>query len=122
MDRAFFEGYYRAYNSADEAQLAPYLAEDVVLASPEGETKGREAYFQIYRHITGQFTDQMTPESIAIDGDRAVVQIHDRFTAKTDVDSFLGQSFRKGQELELKLTGRYLVQGGRIVRIEVGPR
>lgn len=122
MDRAFFEGYYRAYNSADEAQLAPFLDDDVVLASPEGETKGREAYLRIYRHITSQFTDQMTPESIEIDGDRAVVQIHDRFTAKTDVDSFLGQRFRKGQVLELKLTGRYRVQGGRIVRIEVGPR
>lgn len=122
MDRAFFEGYYRAYNSADETQLAPYLAEDVVLASPEGETTGRDAYFQIYRHITGQFIDQMTPESIAIEGDRAVVQIHDRFTAKTDVDSFLGQRFRKGQVLELKLTGRYQLKGGRIARIEVGPR
>jgi ketosteroid isomerase-like protein len=122
MDRAFFEGYYRAYNTADESQLAPFLAEDVVLASPEGETKGREAYFQIYRHITAQFIDQMTPESIEIDGDRTVVQIHDRFTARTDVESFLGQSFRKGQVLELKLTGRYLVKDGRIARIEVGPR
>lgn len=122
MDRRFFEGYYRAYNTADETQLTPYLAEDVVLASPEGETKGREAYLQIYRHITGQFIDQMTPESIEIDGDRAVVHIHDRFTAKSDVESFLGQSFKQGQVLELKLTGRYLVKDGRIVRIEVGPR
>jgi hypothetical protein len=119
MNEAFFRGYYEAYNSADETKLAPFLADDVVLISAQGEQRGKDAYIATYRQITSVFSDQMTPEEIAVDGDSATVKITDRFVAKTDVPDFLGQSFAKGQGFTLKLTGRYQVRGGKIARIEI---
>ena len=38
----FFRSYYEAYNSEDPAKLGALLADDVVLASAMGETKGYE--------------------------------------------------------------------------------
>ena len=37
---ALMRAYYAAYNSEDEAQLTPLLAEDVVLVSAAGEQRG----------------------------------------------------------------------------------
>jgi len=99
MSEAFFRGYYEAYNSADASKLAPFLADDVLLIS--------------------DFSDQMTPEEITVDGNKATVRITDRFVAKADVPDFLGQSFAKGQGFTLKLIGTYLVRNGRIARIEI---
>jgi len=119
MNEAFFRGYYEAYNSEDESRLAEFLAEDVVLKSAQGEQRGRDAYLATYRYILSTFTDRMTPEDIAVDGDKAVVQITDRFIAKTDVPDFLGQSFKPGQGFTLKLAGTYTVRDGRIATIDI---
>lgn len=119
MSEAFFRGYYEAYNSADETKLAPFLADDVLLISAQGKQRGKEAYLATYRQIISAFSDQMTPEEIAVDGDTATVRITDRFVAKADVPDFLGQSFAKGQGFTLKLIGNYQVRDGRIARIEI---
>jgi hypothetical protein len=119
MSEAFFRGYYEAYNSADASKLAPFLADDVLLISAQGEQRGKEAYLATYRQIISVFSDQMTPEEITVDGNKATVRITDRFVAKADVPDFLGQSFAKGQGFTLKLIGTYLVRNGRIARIEI---
>ena len=119
MNEAFFRGYYEAYNSADETKLAPFLADDVLLISAQGEQRGKDAYLATYRQIISVFSDQMTPEEILVDGDGATVKITDRFLAKADVPDFLGQSFAKGQGFTLQLTGKYQVRDGKIARIEI---
>ncbi len=119
MNEAFFRGYYEAYNSADEAKLAPFLAEDVVLTSAQGEQRGKDAYLATYRQIISAFSDQMTPEEITVSGNTATVRITDRFVATTDVPDFLGQSFAKGQGFTLKLLGHYEVVDGKIATIDI---
>jgi ketosteroid isomerase-like protein len=112
-------GYYEAYNSEDESRLGAYLADDVVLVSAQGEQRGKAAYLATYRAIIADFSDRMTPETIAVDGDTATVTITDRFTARHDVADFLGQAFKKGQGFTLKLKGTYRAQGGKIAAIDV---
>jgi ketosteroid isomerase-like protein len=119
MNEAFFRAYYEAYNSGQEARLAEFLADDVVLVSAEGEQHGKEAYLATYRQILALFIDRMTPEEITIAGDAAAIQITDRFTARVDVPDFLGRSFAKGEEFTLRLQGRYQVRDGKIARIEI---
>ena len=119
MDETFMRGYYTAYNSANPERLAPFLADDVVLVSAQGESRGKEAYLATYRGIIALFTDQMTPEEITVDGNSATVRITDRFTAKADVPDFLGQSYAKGQGFTLRLLAKYREQGGKITHIDV---
>jgi hypothetical protein len=119
MNEAFFRGYYEAYNSADESKLAPFLADDVLLVSAQGEQRGKAAYLATYRQIIAAFSDQMTPEAITVSGNTATVHITDRFGAKVDVPDFLGQSFAKGAGFTLKLVGDYEVRDGKIARINI---
>ena len=121
-NETLMRSYYAAYNSEDAAQLAPLLAEDVVLVSTAGEQSGRDAYLATYRWMIATFEDRMTPERIAADATGATVDIHDRLVARVDVDDFLGMSPRAGEVIELNLNGRYTIRDGRIARIEIGPR
>lgn len=121
-EAALMEAYYDAYNSEDEARLAPLLAEDVVLVSPEGEQSGRDAYLGTYRWMIAMFEDRMTPERITTRDDVAIVDIHDRLIARQDIDDFLGRSVRAGKVIELSLTGHYLITDGVIRRIDIRPR
>ena len=111
--------YYRTYNSEDPAALAGFYHDDVVLVSAEGELRGPEAILATYRYITCDFLDQMTPTRILVDGDTAVVDITDRFTARRDVPDFMGLAFRQGEHLELALRGTYTIDGGKFRRIVI---
>jgi len=118
----FFKGYYEAYNSEDPAKLGALLADDVVMASAMGEQTGKDAYLQTYQYMIGTFIDKMRPEKITLTPDGAVVDIHDSLIARAEVPDFMGQSLKAGEEMVLKLTGKYTLQGGKIARIEIGPR
>jgi len=109
MNRQFIEAYYAAYNSEDPALLQTFYADDVVLISAQGELLGAAAILATYRFLIEQFYDRMTPERIVIDGDTAVVDITDIFTAKRDVADFMGVALRAGETLELRLRGTYTV-------------
>jgi hypothetical protein len=119
MNEGFMRGYYEAYNSEDESRLGAFLADDVVLVSAQGEQRGKDAYLATYRTIIADFTDRMTPDEIAVNGDTATVRITDRFTARHDVADFLGQSFTKGGGFTLKLEGKYAAKDGKIATINV---
>lgn len=118
----FFKGYYEAYNSEDPAKLGALLADNVVLASAMGEQTGKQAYLDTYKFMIGTFIDKMRPENITLTADGAVVDIHDSLTARADVPDFMGQSLKAGEEMVLKLTGKYTLRDGKIARIEIGPR
>src|SRR5262245_21452069 len=119
MDNAaLMRAYYAAYNSEDETAVAALLDEEVLLVSAAGEQAGRDAYLTTYRWMIATFEDRMTPERIVADVDGATVDIHDRLVARADVADFLGMSPRAGEAIELALTGRYTIRGGRITRIE----
>lgn len=122
MDKAFIENYYTAYNSEDPTALRAFYADDVVLVSAQGELRGADAILDTYRFLTGQFYDRMTPTRIDIDGNRAVVDIVDVFTAKRDVADFMGRALRQGEVLELKLRGTYTAENGRFQRIVIEMR
>ena len=119
MDAAFIESYYQTYNSEDPAALSAFYHEDVVLASSAGEQQGLQAIIDTYRFLIGQFHDKMTPDNIAIEGDTAIVDITDVFTAKKDVEDFMGQSLKAGESFELKLRGTYKIVDGKFKRIDI---
>jgi ketosteroid isomerase-like protein len=118
----FFKGYYQAYNSEDPAKLGAFLAEDVVLVSAMGEQTGKDSYLQTYQFMTSTFVDKMRSEKITLTPDGAVIDIHDSLIARADVPDFMGQSLKAGEEMVLKLTGRYTLRDGKIARIEIGPK
>ena len=118
----FFKGYYEAYNSEDSGKLGALLADDVVLASAMGESKGKDSYLQTYQFMISTFVDKMRPEKITLTANGAVIDIHESLIARADVPDFMGQSLKAGEEMVLKLTGRYTLKDGKIARIEIGPR
>ncbi len=111
--------YYAAYNACDEAALAGLLHPEVVLGSALGEQHGREAYLATYRYMIGAFVDRMTPETIRVEGEVAIVAIHDSLTARADIADFMGRSVAEGEEIVLRLEGRYRVVDGLIVAIDI---
>jgi hypothetical protein len=119
LDKAFMEAYYSTYNSEDPDALRAFYADDVVLISAQGELRGADAILETYALLTAQFYDHMTPTRIDIDGNRAVVEIADVFTAKRDIADFMGMALSEGEKLELLLRGTYTVEQGRFVRIEI---
>ncbi|AZI35901.1 hypothetical protein NT2_04_04650 [Caenibius tardaugens NBRC 16725] len=121
MSEALLRAYYAAYNALDADKLGSLLAPDVELVSAMGTQTGRDAYLGTYHYMTGQFTDIMTPEAITVEGPTVSVTIHDSLTAKADIADFMGQSLQAGEELVLRLNGRYTVIDGQIARIEISP-
>lgn len=111
------ESYYTTYNSENAEALRAFYADDVVLVSAQGELRGADAIIDTYRYITRQFHDQMTPLEITVDGDRAVVTISDKFTAKCDVDDFMGYALKQGESFELRLRGTYTAAGAKFTNI-----
>ncbi|HLG88181.1 MAG TPA: nuclear transport factor 2 family protein [Alphaproteobacteria bacterium] len=119
LDRNFFLRYYETYASEDAAALGAFYAEDVKLISGQGVIQGRDQLLETYRSITSLFRDRMTPDSILIDGDRAAVEITDRFEAKQAVPEFLGRPFAKGEAFTMRICGLYRVQDGKIREIAI---
>ena len=122
LTKAFFEDYYRTYNSENPQALEALYADDVVFTSAQGTSHGRDAILQTYRYLIATFEDRMTPESILIDGNHAAVEITDVFTAREDVPDFMGASLKKGETLTLKLCGVYTVKDGRIIHATIYAR
>ncbi len=119
MDKAFIESYYRTYNSEDAEALQAFYADDAVMVSAAGETQGAETILDTYRYLISVFHDQMTPDNIEISGTTAVVDITDRFEAKTAIDDFLGQKFEAGDTMTLKLRGTYLMADNQFQHITI---
>ena len=119
MNKALMEAYYHAYNSEDPEQLRQFYCSDVELRSAQGTQYGIDAILETYAYLTATFFDQMTPTDIQISGNTAVVEISDRFTAKADVDDFLGMALKKGESMELKLRGTYVAKDGKFATIHI---
>ncbi len=119
LDRNFFVRYYETYAAEDAAALGAFYAEDVKLTSGQGVIQGREQLLGTYRSIISLFHDRMTPETILIDGDRAAIEITDRFEAKQAVPEFLGRPFAKGEVFIMRICGLYRVQDGKIREITI---
>jgi hypothetical protein len=114
--------YYTTYNSENPVALRAFYADDVVLVSSQGETRGPDAIIGVYQFLTSQFLDQMTPTAISVSGNTAVVDITDRFTAKVDVPDFMGVALKKGESFELNLRGTYTIVDGKFRHIVIEQR
>lgn len=119
MDKAFIESYYQTYNSEDPEALAEFYHPEIQLHSAQGTTSGVDAMLDVYRSLIGVFEDQMEPTSIEIDGDMATVTIVDRFTAKTEIEDFMGMKLSQGDSFELQLRGQYQVKDGKFISITI---
>ncbi|WP_279244144.1 nuclear transport factor 2 family protein [Candidatus Litorirhabdus singularis] len=113
------QSYYDTYNSENPDALARYYASDVVFETAQGTTLGVAPILETYRYLISVFHDKMTPDSITINGDTAIVQISDRFEAKQALDDFMGQSFAPGDTLMLKLRGTYQCRDGQFSHIRI---
>ncbi|WP_101756848.1 nuclear transport factor 2 family protein [Oceanicoccus sp. KOV_DT_Chl] len=109
MNTEFVEAYYQTYNSEDPVALSQFYHDDVELSSSQGTQVGVDSILDTYRYLISIFNDQMTPEKITIKGDQVEVMISDRFTAKVNVDDFMGMALAAGDSFTLKLRGIYTV-------------
>ena len=116
---SFLRRYYATYNSEDPDALSDFYDPDVRLYSAQEPMIGRDAVLDTYRHLIALFRDQMEPTHIEVNNDTAEVTLIDRFTAREDVDDFMGMQIGKGKTLEMNLRGRYTVHDGKIVEIRI---
>lgn len=125
MSVQLMQDYYKSYNSEDAVALRRFYHDDVVLVSAQGEQNGADAMIATYQYLTDLFYDQMTPTSITLLSDdgagnvTAEIKITDVFTAKKDVDDFMGQKLAVGEKFELQLLGTYNIEAGRFKRITI---
>ena len=113
--------YYRAYNSADPAELGDFYADDVELTGGGQTTSGKPAVLAQIAGLLAAFEDRMTPVRIlaAADGGSAMVEIEDRLTARFDIPDFLGRAVKAGETVTLSLCGVYDLVDGRIRRARI---
>lgn len=116
MDKAFFESYYETYNSEDAEALRAFYHDEVELISAQGVIRGPDQIIAVYRDITANFVDQMTPQDISFKDGFAYIEILDRFTAKREVEDFMGMAFTKGQSFELNIQAVYEVLDNKIIK------
>ena len=119
LDKSFFVRYYETYASENAPALGAFYADDVTLTSSQGVIRGKDELLGTYRYITSLFQDRMTPDDIIIDGDRAAIEITDRFEAKQAVPDFLGRAFAKGEVFTMKICGIYRVENGKIRQVTI---
>lgn len=119
MVEALMRSYYTAYNAVDAEALRDLLAPNVALVSALGTQEGRDPYLATYAFMTGNFIDQMYPQSIEVTGNVATVRIRNDLTARNDIPDFMGQPIARGQQIVLDFVGKYTIAGGRISRIEI---
>lgn len=119
LSSTFFENYYRCYNSENPAALRAFYHPQVELLSSQGLANGADAVIATYEQLIAMFEDRMTPENIIIDGDFAAVEITDSFTAKMDIEDFLGHALKQGDTLTLNLCAIYKVQNDKIVSASI---
>jgi ketosteroid isomerase-like protein len=111
--------YYQTYNSEDAQALAAFYHDDVELVSSQGTMVGLDELLNTYKGLVAIFHDKMTPLSIVIDGTTAVVDIKDSFTAKTNVDDFMGVALKEGESFELRLRGTYQLVDNKFKKIVI---
>lgn len=116
---AFMRDYYRTYNSASPERLRPFYADDVVFEAGGFTMEGADTMVSTYTGILAQFRDEMTPDAILVDGERAAVEITDVFTAKVDVADWMGQALAAGESLTMRLCAVYTVTDGKIRRAAI---
>lgn len=119
MSKELMESYYQTYNSENPEKLREFYCEDVVLTSSQGKQEGAQSIIDMYCYLTSVFSDQMTPQNIQISGNTAIVDILDKFEAKTDIEDFMGMSLARGDKFELKLTGSYEIEAGQFKNISI---
>ena len=119
LNRIFFEDYYRCYNSESPDELRRFYHPDVQLSSPQGTQNGADALIATYTQLIGLFHDQMSAENILIDGNQAAVEILDSFTAKVDIEDFMGQPMKAGDNFILPLCAVYKVENGQILTASI---
>ncbi len=119
MNKELMQSYYETYNSEDPDKLRLFYSDDVVLSSSQGEQHGPDAILETYRYLINNFHDKMTPSNIEINGNIAIVEIADKFTAKKDVADFLGTSFKIGQSFEINIRGTYEAVDGKFKKITI---
>jgi extradiol dioxygenase family protein len=117
MSKELMESYYQTYNSENPDKLREFYCEDVVLTSGQGAQEGVQSIIDMYSYLISVFSDQMTPQSIEVDGNTAVVDILDQFEAKTDIEDFMGMSLSKGDKFELRIKGSYEIENGKFKNI-----
>lgn len=119
---ALMRSYYATYNSENPAALRAFYADDVVLLSSQGEMRGPDAILATYQYLISMFEDRMVPTVIRTEGDTAVVDITDTFTAKQDVADFMGASLQKGEQMVMQLRGTYRIRDNRFIHITIEMR
>lgn len=107
MNEKYMKTYYQVYNSEDPDSLCEFYHPEVELTSAEGVIKGVDALLATYQDLITNFYDRMTPCYLTFGDNFAVVDILDRFTAKRDVDDFMGVAMAAGDSFTLSLRGRY---------------
>ena len=117
MSKELMESYYQTYNSENPDKLREFYCEDEALTSGQGAQDRVQSLIEMYNYLTSVFSDQMTPQSIEVDGNIAVVDILDKFQAKTDIEDFMGMSLSKGDKFELRIKGTYEIVDGKFKNI-----
>lgn len=119
-NKADFERYVEAFNSAD-ASFVDYYADDIVFdKGPEdGTLVGRRAIAEWYDRIWQDFRETLTPLTVAIDDEARVmmVELRTELVARRDGFVWRGRTFRKDDKLIVDGTIVYGLCGGLICSI-----
>lgn len=122
MDKAFLDEYFAAYNSEDSERLSVYYADDVVVCYDNNTHIGKASVLETYRYIQRMFEDRMTVNSVFVQGDKAVVEIENRFVARRDAESFLGRDLKQGESFVMYVIGEFTFANGEITEVIISKK
>ena len=119
MDQTFFDAYYSAYNSEDIDKLADFYSDDIVLCYDNNTHMGRTAVIETYKYIQSMFEDRMEMNSFFVQGNKAVVELENRFVARADIKDFMGRDLSAGESFRMNLVAEYTFSRGKISNLVI---
>jgi len=120
MNRATFYRYVDLFNT-NNTSFTCYYSPDVAFdkGADEGILIGRQAIVDWYTKIWKDFTETITPNTIAIDENLGIIMVELRvqLKARRDAVQWRGRSFAKGDSLIVDETIIYTLKDGKIAKI-----
>ena len=119
MNKERMTAYYETYNQSVDEALTTFYTDDVVFEYQDLKLTGKQAVLEHFAGLQQAFKEIMVPKNILVDGDKAAVEVENKFEAKIDIPDFLGKSFKAGESFTGRFSGFYETRGDKICHVRL---
>jgi hypothetical protein len=113
-----FDAYIRDFNAnEDDAVLAKYFTEDLILEGPDRTMHGRDEWLGMLKFMHAGVREELQPQLVVRHGKNLMTEVNAVFTALEDRPDFFFGPLQKGAILKMKFFAVYRLRGHQIAHL-----